>query len=167
MQGSEESSDEADEEAVLDQEDEEPLEIDRAHDVEPPSRYIALERRKSSRYSRKSFEDPLLGHRTSMRTHQSHWEQGGRINQKIYIVNEDLTIVISGFVTSLFGYVAYISLCVFTCGVAYLLLRWLPRWRVRVTGNHAPLKECSWAVIEVRHYATVQSAVTGAFPVDS
>ncbi|KAL8665859.1 MAG: hypothetical protein Q9202_001982 [Teloschistes flavicans] len=148
MQGSEESSDEADEEAVLDQEDEEPLEIDRAHDVEPPSRYIALERRKSSRYSRKSFEDPLLGHRTSMRTHQSHWEQGGRINQKIYIVNEDLTIVISGFVTSLFGYVAYISLCVFTCGVAYLVLRWLPRWRVRVTGNHAPLKECSWAVIE-------------------
>ncbi|KAL9591185.1 MAG: hypothetical protein Q9203_000057 [Teloschistes exilis] len=148
MQRDEASSEEADEEAVVDQELEEPFVIDRANAVEPSSRYISLERRKSSGHSRASAEDPLLGHRTSMRTDQSHWEQSGRISQKVYIVTEDLTIVISGFVTSLFGYFAYISLCVLTCGVAYLVLRWLPRWRVRLTGIHTPLKECSWVVIE-------------------
>ncbi|KAI4204377.1 MAG: hypothetical protein LQ350_001133 [Teloschistes chrysophthalmus] len=148
MQGDEESSDEADEEAVVDQEHDEPFMIDRARAVESSSRYISLERRKSSGHSRKSAEDPLLGHRASMRTDQSDWEQGGRISQKIYIVTEDLTIVISGFATSLFGYVVYISLCVLTCGIAYLVLRWLPRWRVRLTGVHAPLKECSWVVVE-------------------
>ncbi|KAL8633948.1 hypothetical protein Q9189_000193 [Teloschistes chrysophthalmus] len=105
MQGDEESSDEADEEAVVDQEHDEPFMIDRARAVESSSRYISLERRKSSGHSRKSAEDPLLGHRASMRTDQSDWEQGGRISQKIYIVTEDLTIVISGFATSLFGYV--------------------------------------------------------------
>lgn len=155
MQGDEESSDEADEEAVVDQEHDEPFMIDRARAVESSSRYISLERRKSSGHSRKSAEDPLLGHRASMRTDQSDWEQGGRISQKIYIVTEDLTIVISGFATSLFGYVVYISLCVLTCGIAYLVLRWLPRWRVRLTGVHAPLKECSWVVVEVRPYATL------------
>ncbi|KAL8755421.1 MAG: hypothetical protein Q9199_003644 [Rusavskia elegans] len=148
MQEGEESSDWTEEEAVLDPSDDEPEESDRMHADRSSSPSTFHERRKSSGYSRRSVEDPLLRHRNSTATEVSYFGRGRRINQRIYIVTEDLTIVVSGFVTSLLGYASYIVLCCVTCGIAYLLLRWLPRWRVRLVGEHKPLRECSWVVVE-------------------
>lgn len=73
-----------------------------------------------------------------------------RINQKIYVVTEDLTIVVAGFDTRPLGFILYVSLCIITLGLGFLLLRWLPRWRVCLIGSPKPLRDCTWAVIEVR-----------------
>ena len=119
-------------------------------------------RRKSSEASkisrlsgstRPSVEDPLLRRRTSDRSATSNASGRGqkdRVSQKIYIQSEDLSIVIAGFNTSMLGFAGYLSLCICTAGLAYLLLRWLPRWRIGLIGKSSPLKEAKWVVVEVR-----------------
>jgi cation-transporting ATPase 13A3/4/5 len=103
-------------------------------------------RRKSSAYSRTSLEDPLLQHRESISSEKG---RSGRTSQKVYIITEDLTIVVAGFTTSTFGILVYFAFCACTLGLGYLLLRWLPRWRVRMIGCPSALGHCSWVVIEV------------------
>jgi len=71
-----------------------------------------------------------------------------RHNQKVYMVNEDLYIAISGFRTSRVGLAAYILLCLATLGVAWLVFRWLPRWHVKLVGKSSPLRDCQWVVVE-------------------
>ncbi|KAK0259419.1 hypothetical protein B0A54_02868 [Friedmanniomyces endolithicus] len=103
---------------------------------------------RGSRSSRRSAEAPLLKRNTSNGSENSGQGRGGRTNQKIYILTEDMTIVVAGFKTSLFGFVLYICMCVLTGGVGYLVLRWLPKWYVRVIGRSTPLGQCDWVVIE-------------------
>lgn len=108
-------------------------------------------RRKSSGYSRHSAQadEPLLLRRTSSSSStRSGRHANGRHNQKIYILTEDLTIVVAGFTTSWIGFSIYIIFCVMTGGLGYLLLRWLPRWRIGLVGKSAPLREAAWVVIE-------------------
>lgn len=62
--------------------------------------------------------------------------------------NEDLTIAIAGFKTSRFGFVLYVLLSVLTCGLGYLLFRWMPKWYVTVVGRPSSLRHCDWVVIE-------------------
>ncbi|KAL8874537.1 MAG: hypothetical protein Q9174_000124 [Haloplaca sp. 1 TL-2023] len=98
---SEESSDWAEEEAISDSENEQSR--DRS-----PARSISREHRKSSEYSGRSIEDPLLlRRRASTRNDGNLFGRGGRISQKMYIVTEDMTIVVSGFVTDLNRYISY------------------------------------------------------------
>lgn len=102
--------------------------------------------RRSSTHSRSSVHARLL------RTDSGHTEASarghGRVSQKLHMVNEDLTIVIAGFRTSRIGYALYALLCAATLGTAYLLLRWLPRWQVKLIGAPCPLRECDWVVLE-------------------
>lgn len=110
----------------------------------PPTR-----RKSSGHSSRGSVEAPLLRRRSSATSAGSGdgWE-GRRISQKIYILTEDLTIVVAGFKTSTIGFGIYLVLCTITAGLGWLVFRWLPRWRVALTGRSSPLKECDWVVIE-------------------
>lgn len=101
--------------------------------------------RRSSTHSRTSVHAQLL-RRDSTTTAISSY--GGRTSQKVYMVNEDLTIAIAGFRTSKTGYLVYLALCIMTGGIAYLLFRWLPRWYVGILGQQCPLGECDWVVIE-------------------
>ncbi|KAL9031900.1 MAG: hypothetical protein Q9196_000096 [Gyalolechia fulgens] len=142
------SSDWTEEEAIINSSDEELQDIEAGHIFEPSPPSIAFGRRKSSGHSRRSVEDPLLRRHDSMRIDTSHLGRSGRSNQKIYIITEDLTIVVSGFNNSLLGHAIYLALCIFTCGLAFLILRWLPRWRVRLVGEHRTLRDCSWVVVE-------------------
>jgi cation-transporting ATPase 13A2 len=137
-----------DEEAVLDDEDEDEDERfeEQAADLEAGE--LASLRRTSSGYSRGSVRNRLL-RSDSARTEGSRTGQGSRGSQKIYIVNEDLTIVVAGFRSSTIGYSLYTTICILTFGLAFLLFRWLPRWKVRLIGNPTPLSKCSWVVIEV------------------
>ncbi|KAL1302559.1 hypothetical protein AAFC00_002941 [Neodothiora populina] len=107
----------------------------------------SIRSRKSSGHSRTSSA-PLLRRQHSSDTDRSGYQSGGRFSQKIYIQTEDMTIVVAGFKTSVIGYAAYLSICILTAGLGYLLLRWLPRWRVRLLGSAAPLYKCDWLVIE-------------------
>lgn len=111
----------------------------------------AMHRRRSSTQSRSSVHARLL--RTDSTRTDSSGPVHGRTSQKLRIVSEDLTIVIAGFRTGTVGYIAYILLCLSTLGLAYLLLRWLPRWQVRLIGEPCPLYECQWVVLEVRSSA--------------
>lgn len=103
---------------------------------------------KKTFHSRSSAEDPLLSRRESVSSCVRGRRAGGRLNQKIYIVTEDLTVVIAGFSTSTSGFIFYIILCIFSFGAAYLVLRWLPRWRVRLIGSPTPLRRCQWVAVE-------------------
>lgn len=136
-----------DDSAILDDESELQYEHEGVADLEAGD--LDEIRRTSSGYSRASVHDHLL-RRDSARTEGSNFDRGHRTSQKIYIVMEDLTIVVAGFRTSSLGYALYATICVLTCGLGYLLLRWLPRWQVHLVGTPSPLRECSWVVIEVR-----------------
>jgi cation-transporting P-type ATPase 13A2 len=104
--------------------------------------------RRSSTYSRASVHDRLLRRTESGRTETSGYGTAGRVSQKLYMVNEDLTIVLAGFRTSRLGFTIYVLLCVATLGIAWLLLRWLPRWHVKLTGKPCPLRDSQWVVLE-------------------
>ncbi|KAM3513218.1 hypothetical protein MY11210_003160 [Beauveria gryllotalpidicola] len=105
-----------------------------------------LMQRRSSTHSRLSVHTRLL-RRDSAATAGSA-RQSGRNSQKVYMANEDLTIAIAGFSTSCWGFSAYILLCVMTGGIAFLVLRWLPRWYVAILGRATTLQSCDWVVIE-------------------
>ncbi|RPB05765.1 hypothetical protein L873DRAFT_1825040 [Choiromyces venosus 120613-1] len=100
--------------------------------------------RRVSSATRPSVEDPLLSRRDSA----TLTRDSKRLTQKIYILTEDLTIVVAGFTTSTLGYALYIIISTFTLGMGWLLLRWLPRWRVRLIGNPSSLRECHWVATE-------------------
>ena len=97
-----------------------------------------------------SVEAPLLRRhsRRSVSSVGSHGARAGRTSQKIYMATEDVTIVVAGFRTSRVGLAAYAALCAGSAGLAWLLLRWLPHWRVGVVGRAAPLRDCDWVVVE-------------------
>ena len=111
---------------------------------------VTSQRRKSSILSKSTAEEPLLYRHDSSKTDASGLGRGARSSQKIYVVSEDLTVVVAGFTTNLLGLVLYLTLCTLSLGLGYLILRWLPRWRVRLTGSPKPLRECDWVAIEVR-----------------
>lgn len=99
--------------------------------------------------SRDSVEHPLLSRALSASSYGRDRRPGSRLNQKVYIASEDLTAVFAGFSTSLSGFAIYVTLCILTGGLAFLLLRWLPRWRVKLIGKATPLGRCQWIAIEV------------------
>ena len=136
-------------EAVVDDSDEEfegnPQSLTRL-----ASTSLASTGRKLSDYSSVSVDNPLLHRHDSTRTDISSVGRGGRRTQRIYVTTEDLTIVVAGFSSRPVGLAAYIVLCVLSLGLAYLLLRWLPRWRVRLIGLPTSLQYCTWVVVEVR-----------------
>ncbi|KAK8247670.1 P-type ATPase-like protein [Phyllosticta capitalensis] len=105
-------------------------------------------RSQHSTASARSASQPLLRRHSSSSTQGSgHW-RGGRTTQKIYIATEDLTIVVAGFRTSLVGFSIYALICVLTCGLGYLLFRWLPGWRIKIVGKPTPIHESDWVVVE-------------------
>lgn len=105
-------------------------------------------RRKSSQLHRDSVEDPLLERRESIKS-DSGYRGARRMTQKLYIVTEDLTIVVAGYTTSRVGSLIMLILSVMTFGMGYLILRWVPRWRVGLIGKSTPLASCDWMVVEV------------------
>src|SRR5439155_14492849 len=58
-------------------------------------------------------------------------------------------VVMSGFRTRKERLWIYRGLCLLTFGMVYLLLRWLPRWRLKFLAEPVPLSEAHWVVVEV------------------
>ncbi|KAL2266535.1 hypothetical protein VTJ83DRAFT_5887 [Remersonia thermophila] len=103
--------------------------------------------RRTSIQSRGSVASRLLHRRDSAVSSRSGTGLA-RSTQKVYMVNEDLYIVIAGFRTSRIGFAVYVLLCMLTLGLGWLLFRWLPRWRVKLVGRSYPLCDCDWVVVE-------------------
>lgn len=110
---------------------------------------LAPMKRVSSELSSR-LETYALLRRDSMRTEGSGVRRDERICQKIYVANEDLTIVVAGYRTATIGFILCTCLYAFTFGLGYILLRWFPRWRIRLFGLPTPLHDSTWVVIEVR-----------------
>ena len=138
------------EDEVIDDDSDEDFDSRKLSTAELDARSLSSKARISSECSARSMEDPLLYRHGSTRTDGSRTGREARLNQKIYVVTEDLTIVVAGFATRPFGFVLYLALCYVTLGIGFLVLRWLPRWRVRLIGSPRPLKDCAWVVTEVR-----------------
>lgn len=102
--------------------------------------------RRSSTLSRVSTREHLLRRDSVVTDRSSHIHL--RSNQKLLMKNEDLTIVIAGFRDSILGYLAYVFICVLTCGLGYLMFRWMPRWYIVIVGQSCPLRDCDWVVVE-------------------
>ncbi|PCG95941.1 ATPase, P-type, K/Mg/Cd/Cu/Zn/Na/Ca/Na/H-transporter [Penicillium occitanis (nom. inval.)] len=119
------------------------------HDREGVESVVSFSKRhRRSTESLVSVEHPLLDRHESTQSFLERKKAGNRISQKIYIATEDLTAVITGFCTNTYGFALYIFLCIISLGVGYLVLRWIPKWRLRLIGTPAPLKDCRWAAIE-------------------
>lgn len=150
FQDEDETPEWSDEEAVVDLSDEEDGDA-HGHERDLEAGDISSLRRKSSGKLRASSDQPLLQRHSSHRSDTQEHDEGGNVSQKLYIESEDLTMVAAGFSTSALGFAAYVAICCMTAGVGYLVFRWLPRWRIRLVGYPAPLKSCSWVVVEVSH----------------
>lgn len=68
--------------------------------------------------------------------------------QRYYLAEEDLVIGIAGYADRWWKTAIYYFLCIGTLGIAYLILRWLPRYRINLMGTRCPLGKADWCVIE-------------------
>lgn len=68
--------------------------------------------------------------------------------QRYYLAEEDIVIGIAGYRSSLRKSIVYYALCFCTLGVAYLVLRWMPRYRINLRGTPCALGFADWCVIE-------------------
>lgn len=68
--------------------------------------------------------------------------------QRFYIAEEDLIIGIAGYKTSKIGLFCFYLINILTLGISYLILRWLPRYRINLYGKRENLGNCDWVVIE-------------------
>ncbi|PHH51704.1 putative cation-transporting ATPase [Ceratocystis fimbriata CBS 114723] len=145
-----------------------------------PSIDYSASRRRSSTISRNSVHARLLRRDSTTTNGSVFGRQGGsgsscgRRGQKIHMTNEDLTIFIAGFRSTRLRTAMYILLCIATGGLAFLLMRWLPTYKVKIIGTPAPLRECDWVVIEnqwgeisivevnKRHYGRQLSSIFGS-----
>ena len=152
FQEEDESPEWSDDQAIV--EDEEDGQLDKPLDDEPEydleSGSTSPQVRKFSGFSKASVDHPLLRRYDSTKTDTSAHGRSAKTNQKIYVMAEDLTIVVAGFSTYWLGFIVYLALCTFSAGLLYLVFRWIPSWRVKVVGSAKPLRECEWVVIEVR-----------------
>ena len=95
-------------------------------------------------------EFPLIARRKSGDQRSDTSASGrGRVTQRIYLADEDMVVVMSGFKTRIARLWLYRVLSLVTCGLFYLLMRWLPRWRLRFIAEPLPLSEANWVVVEV------------------
>lgn len=149
------------EEAVADDSDEDGV-LDHIDDQDLEAGSFLPKQRKPSGMSQYAADQPLLRRSDSTKGDTRTHDEGGNFSQKLYIITEDLTIVIAAFTTSTLGFTVYMTICICTLGVAYLLLRWMPRWYIKIVGSPTPLKACSWVVIEVSSWGGPQKANTWA-----
>jgi cation-transporting P-type ATPase 13A2 len=72
-----------------------------------------------------------------------------KATQRLYLADEDMVVVMSGFRTIRSRLWIYRILCLLSLGLFYLVMRWLPRWRLKFLAEPMPLSEAHWVVVEV------------------
>ncbi|CCH60603.1 hypothetical protein TBLA_0D00950 [Henningerozyma blattae CBS 6284] len=68
--------------------------------------------------------------------------------QRFYLAEEDLLIGIAGYQTSKLKLFLYHTLCFISCGLFYILLRWMPKYKIKLTGKAVPLGKAEWVAVE-------------------
>ncbi|KAK9451654.1 uncharacterized protein V1518DRAFT_409163 [Limtongia smithiae] len=70
------------------------------------------------------------------------------LQQTVYLPEEDMIIALAGYKTNKLRYALFLFLCLATGGVVYLILRWIPKWRLYMIGTRVPICNCDWVVLE-------------------
>ncbi|KAK7208376.1 P-type ATPase-like protein [Myxozyma melibiosi] len=125
------------------------------HDSPDPAALDDDDHHHRDRYKRYSNNDatdrPLLDHAGSFDISPTATGEPSTpeiMQQTVYLPEEDLIIALAGYKSSPLRLFLLTLLCVSTGGLAYLILRWLPKWRVSLLGYKAPLSNCDWVVLE-------------------
>ncbi|QPG74360.1 hypothetical protein FOA43_001687 [Brettanomyces nanus] len=69
-------------------------------------------------------------------------------SQRFYLAEEDLVVGIAGYRISKLRKLLYQIFVVITCGLGYLFLRWLPRYRIKLLAQPSSLGKAEHVVIE-------------------
>ncbi|CAN3376596.1 hypothetical protein DIURU_002655 [Diutina rugosa] len=104
-------------------------------------------RRRSSPTSSKSGSDVEEDETEAEAEFQQHYP-AKLVYQRFYLAEEDLVLGIAGYTSCWWKQVIYYLLCMCTLGMAYLILRWFPRYRINLLGNPSALGVADWCVIE-------------------
>lgn len=91
----------------------------------------------------------ILLHRSHSADSTRSVRGGARSAQRIYLEEEDMFIVVTGYKSDRTRVILVHIFGLLTLGMGFLLLRWSPRWLVRLTGKRESLDECDWVTIEV------------------
>ncbi|EGV66420.1 hypothetical protein PSN45_002982 [Yamadazyma tenuis] len=102
-------------------------------------------RRRSSGSSRGSSEELLNDLEDEAEREEFEYKSE---YQRYYLAEEDLVIGIAGYQNNILKQTMYYLLCTITLGMAYLVLRWLPRYRINLIGDPCPLGKADWCVVE-------------------
>ncbi|KAK9469609.1 hypothetical protein V1512DRAFT_269183 [Lipomyces arxii] len=105
----------------------------------------------SKQFNRQDSTDrPLLDHNDSYDEHSGFEPRAVPeiLQQTVYLQEEDLILALAGFKNSAIRQFLFTVLCICTGGIAYLILRWLPRYRVFFMGYKTPLSQSDWVVLE-------------------
>lgn len=112
--------------------------------ITPPTRHY--HRRSSdhylNRWNSQDSDEPLLSRiqsRLSLEDHSPMKYSSANKQQRFYISEEDMVIFIAGYNSSRWRANLYYLICVCTFGIAYLVLRWIPRWHIACLGTPASL----------------------------
>lgn len=122
-----------------------------ASDVERVrSAYEERYRRRSSGLSTRSSVSRLASsRRLSLEEHAFLEEYSPVANfQRYYLAEEDIVIGIAGYANTWWKTLVYYAICVLTAGLGYLVLRWLPRYRINLMGTPCALGRADWCIIE-------------------
>lgn len=68
--------------------------------------------------------------------------------QRFYLAEEDIVIGIAGYEDCLWKRLIYYAIIICTLGAGFLILRWLPKYRVNLMGTPCALGLADWCVIE-------------------
>ncbi|KAK9453672.1 hypothetical protein V1511DRAFT_462087 [Dipodascopsis uninucleata] len=70
------------------------------------------------------------------------------LQQTVYLSEEDLILALAGYSTSKLRLTIFIIMCICTCGITYLISRWIPKVRIFFMGYRNALSKCDWIVLE-------------------
>ncbi|KAI5963290.1 uncharacterized protein KGF55_003082 [Candida pseudojiufengensis] len=110
--------------------------------------YEPRARRESDESSNKSIEDEDREDASKIDEDFQRQFPTKNYYQRYYLAEEDLVIGIAGYRDNWFKKILYYVLCVSTLGLAFIVLRWFPKYRINIMGTKCALGVADWCVIE-------------------
>ena len=81
--------------------------------------------------------------------------------RQTFMLDEEVEIIVEGYQNDGFHYMLYRLLCILSCGVVWLICRWMPQWWISWVGRKASLANAQWLVFVVRlnQYVTWRESI--------
>lgn len=70
--------------------------------------------------------------------------------RQTFMLDEEVQIIVEGYRNDGFHYMLYRLLCILSCGVVWLICRWMPQWWIAWVGRKTSLANAQWLVFVVR-----------------